>query len=175
MTHDQARDTDQHEDSGTVNAVDRRGFLSKTSNAAMAGGLVAGYGTFAVMAGQFLYPSGPSAVGWQLVTTLDRLRVGESIDYTAPSGIQVVVARQGDGNGADDFIALSSVCPHLGCQVHWEAQNNRFLCPCHNGAFDAQGRATQGPPAKSKQRLVQFPIAVEGNLLFVEVPLTSVT
>ena len=132
--------------------------------------MAAGYGTLGVMAAQFLYPSGEEEVGWKFIIDVEQLRAGESLDYIAPSGTRVVIARQGEGTSAEDFIALSSVCPHLGCQVHWEAQNDRFFCPCHNGAFDARGQATEGPPAKARQQLLRFPLKVENGLLFIEAP-----
>ncbi len=140
----------------------------------MAGGLAASYGTLGVMAVRFLHASDSQAIGWQFLCRTDELSAGESLPYVAPSGVRVVVARHGDGDVADDFIALSSVCPHLGCAVHWEVQNERFFCPCHNGVFDAQGNATEGPPAAASQQLKRFPLRVEDGLLFIEVPLRSV-
>ncbi len=70
---------------------------------------------------------------------------------------------------------LSNVCPHLGCRVHWEAQKNHFMCPCHNGVFDAVGIATAGPPAEAGQRLARYPLKVESGMLFIEVPLAAVS
>jgi cytochrome b6-f complex iron-sulfur subunit len=140
----------------------------------MVGGLAAGYGTLAAYAGQFLFPAAGTAQGWQFVTTIDQLKAGESLSYEAPSGLKIVIARQTDGDTVDDFIALSSVCPHLGCQVHWEAVRDRFFCPCHNGAFDRQGRATEGPPAAAQQQLTRFPLQIEHGLLYVLTPLESV-
>jgi len=152
-------------------ADDRRGFLRTASSTAMAGGLVASYGTMGVLAGKFLFPAETHQVGWQYVATIDQLRPGESLHYVAPTGAKVVVARQGEGNTAEDFIALSSVCPHLGCKVHWESVHDRFFCPCHNGAFDRQGAPIEGPPKAGNQSLTRFPLQVEGNLLYIEVPL----
>ncbi len=141
----------------------------------MAGGLAAGYGTFAVMGARFLYPAETEHVGWQYVALVDEFPLGDSRVYVPPSGASMVVARQGEGGDAGDFIALSSVCPHLGCQVHWEPQNNRFFCPCHNGEFDPQGKATGGPPAKAKQQLVRFRVKIEHGMLFILAPLTSIS
>lgn len=107
------------------------------------------------------------------VTEVERLSPGESMAYEMPSGAKVNVARLGDGTGEEDFIALSSVCPHLGCQVHWEGFRDRFFCPCHNGVFDPQGVATAGPPAEAHQSLPRYPLRVEGNLLFVQVPIET--
>jgi len=79
-----------------------------------------------------------------------------------------------DSPAADEFVALSSVCPHLGCRVHWESQNRRYFCPCHNGEFDPQGKATGGPPAAAGQELPRYPVRVENGLVFLEMPLNSV-
>ena len=145
----------------------------------MAVGLAAGYGTLGVYAARYLYPSSGPNVGWQFVAVAREVKLGQSIEYTAPSGAKVVIARQQEAEGGteseENFIALSSVCPHLGCQVHWEPQNDRFFCPCHNGVFNKQGEPLEGPPAKANQELVRFPLKIESGLLFIEAPLTSVT
>lgn len=154
---------------------DRRGFLgAATSTVLMGGGLAASYGMFGVMAGRFLFPAGEGPRAWLFLASTDSLKPGEAITYSGPTGAQVVVARQGAGNTAEDFIALSSVCPHLGCQVHWEAVNDRFFCPCHNGAFDRTGQPIEGPPAAAGQELMRFPLKVVNDLLFIEMPLDSV-
>ena len=159
---------------GSGGEVHRRGFLAAASTAAMGGGLVASYGTLAVMAGRFLYPTADDSFGWQFVALAEEVAPGQSREYNSPSGARVVIARQGEGTAAEDFIALSSVCPHLGCQVHWEPQNDRFFCPCHNGAFDPQGKATQGPPAKANQQLVRYRVDVEAGMLLIFAPLRSI-
>ncbi|MCB9950095.1 MAG: Rieske (2Fe-2S) protein [Planctomycetaceae bacterium] len=141
----------------------------------MAAGLIAGYGTLAGIAIKFLYPARVGQTIQQYVCRLDELQVGDSLPFIMPSGAKVVVARQSEGDTADDFIALSSVCPHLGCKVHWEAANERFFCPCHNGAFNAQGAPTEGPPAAANQYLTRYPLAVDGNLLMIEVPVEGIS
>lgn len=144
----------------------------------MSCGLAAGYGTLGTFAARYLYPASGSELGWQFVAVADELELGKGFDYIAPNGARVVIARQAVAVGGDErednFIALSSVCPHLGCQVHWESQNDRFFCPCHNGVFDPQGNPVEGPPAKAGQALVRFRLKIDNGLLFVEVPLTSV-
>ncbi|MBE9177657.1 Rieske 2Fe-2S domain-containing protein [Oculatella sp. LEGE 06141] len=40
---------------------------------------------------------------------------------------------------------ISSVCTHLGCTVDWDAERDRFVCPCHGSEYDDQGRVTEGP------------------------------
>ena len=146
----------------------RRVFLGAMSSTVMAGGLVAGYGLFASHAGRFLYPLSEGTRVWHFVAILDQIKLGESLSFETPSGAKIVIARQSDGDSAEDFIALSSVCPHLGCAVHWEPQKDRFFCPCHNGAFDASGKATEGPPAAANQQLTRFPLKVDRGLLYIE-------
>ena len=152
---------------------DRRAFMKAGASTAMAGGLFVGYGTFAVDAGRFLYSGTQAPTDWQLVATVDEFLPGESRAYITPSGAKVVVAHQREGDSADDFVALSSVCPHLGCHVHWEPQRDRFFCPCHQGVFNPQGKAIAGPPGKAGQSLARFPLKVENGLLYIDVKFDS--
>lgn len=46
------------------------------------------------------------------------------------------------------FLALSARCTHLGCMVVWNRDHNMFLCPCHGGKYDAEGRNVEGPPPR---------------------------
>lgn len=48
---------------------------------------------------------------------------------------------------------LSSVCPHLGCSIAWHDDKDRFICPCHNGQFTADGRLLSGPPPRRMDQL----------------------
>jgi Rieske Fe-S protein len=140
----------------------------------MIGGLAAGYGTLTFMAGRFLYPSRPREMAWVFVKEIERVKPGEVLTFRTPAGQAVTITRRGNAGLADDFLALSTTCPHLGCKVHWEPQNNRFFCPCHNGAFDASGVATAGPPAEARQSLPPYPLKVEKGLLFIQVPVEVV-
>lgn len=151
----------------------RRTFLSVASSVAMAGGLISGYGCLAYMAGRFLYPSEPRRLTWFFVSEAEKLKQDELFRFKTPAGQEVTITRVAAGADASAFLALSTVCPHLGCQVHWEPQHNRFFCPCHNGAFDPSGQPTAGPPAEAKQSLPQFALKVENGLLFVLAPETQ--
>lgn len=151
-------------------APDRRTFLSTASSVAMVGGLAASYGTLGLMAGQFLYPSQGRKLAWIYVTEVSRMKPGDVLRYQTPAGQAVTISRNSEHGDVADFQALSSTCPHLGCQVHWEPQNQRFFCPCHNGTFDPSGKATAGPPAEARQSLPHYALRVENGLLFIEVP-----
>ena len=136
----------------------------------MAAGLAAGYGFLGWIAGRYLYPAKDTAKSWLFVCETARLTRGAAIVFRTPAGATVNVTRRGQGESESDFLALSSTCPHLGCQVHWEPQNDRFFCPCHNGVFDPTGTPLEGPPKQSGLSLNQYPLKVERGILFIEVP-----
>lgn len=161
--------TDQG-DRGASMGDGRRSFLKNASRAAMVAGLAGGYGGFALVAGRYLYPATSDDVMWQFVTEVDGIPVGRAIRYRGPSGETINITRLSRDGGASDFIALSSTCPHLGCQVRWEEQNKRFFCPCHNGVFDPSGKATGGPPGEAGQSLGRYELKVENGILHIAVP-----
>ena len=55
------------------------------------------------------------------------------------NGRKVYVLKVGDS-----LRAFDAKCTHLDCNVNWKS--GRFLCPCHNGAFDSSGKVTRKPP-----------------------------
>lgn len=150
---------------------ERREFLGGAAGIAMGAGLIAGYGGFAAIAARFLFPAHSRPAAWQFIADVGGFPVGKSLRYTSPTGERISITRQQDLGTAEDFIALSSVCPHLGCQVHWEGHRDRFFCPCHNGVFDPSGAPVSGPPAEANQALPRYPLKIERGLLFIEVPL----
>jgi Rieske Fe-S protein len=50
------------------------------------------------------------------------------------------------------FIAISSRCMHLGCPVRFVEASARFICPCHGGVYDFEGKRTGGPPVRPLDR-----------------------
>jgi succinate dehydrogenase / fumarate reductase iron-sulfur subunit len=77
--------------------------------------------------------------------------------YRQPLVKPIMISRQ------NDFVVYSSSCTHLGCTVHWNANQNLFLCACHGGAFSRDGAVKSGPPPRPLDRL-EFRID-SGNLL----------
>jgi len=144
---------------------DRREFLV---NLAMGGGVVAAYDLLAVEGLLFLMPkqTGPPT-RLIFIGRLDDFPPGEVKTVHDLEGRAILIRRKPDG-----LVAFSSVCPHLGCQVHWQPEENRFFCPCHRGEFDEHGVAYAGPPGDAGQSLATVPIQVENKVVYLEVEAT---
>jgi cytochrome b6-f complex iron-sulfur subunit len=61
-------------------------------------------------------------------------------------------------------VARSLLCSHFGCIVAWHEEKQAYLCPCHEGVYDANGAVVAGPPPKG---LAPVPVAVHGDDLVV--------
>ena len=46
------------------------------------------------------------------------------------------------------YIAVSNRCAHLGCPVRFVEAAGNFICPCHGGVYDFQGKRIGGPPVR---------------------------
>ena len=64
-------------------------------------------------------------------------------------------------------MVLWARCPHAGCAVEWHGTDNQFVCPCHQGRFDASGKNISGPPPRPLERLTA---TIAGNDIFIEEP-----
>ena len=67
---------------------------------------------------------------------------------------------------AQGVVARSLMCSHFGCIVAWHEEKQSYLCPCHDGVYDASGAVVAGPPPKG---LANVPVAVHGDDLIVGV------
>jgi cytochrome b6-f complex iron-sulfur subunit len=63
------------------------------------------------------------------------------------------------------FLAVYRRCTHLGCSVNWEADQNRFFCPCHASSFDLHGDV-ENPPAP--RALDTFPVQIADGQVIVD-------
>lgn len=46
-----------------------------------------------------------------------------------------------------EFI-VSTKCPHLGCELHWNADELTWDCPCHGSRFNYKGKLIDSPSVK---------------------------
>jgi Rieske Fe-S protein len=112
---------------------DRRVFLERMAFAAGAAPMIAG-GALSVGCG----PGGP-----------DDDSVAVPLADLAPGARTVVVWREQPVEvlrQADGVRVLSLLCTHFSCRVRWEESAGEYVCPCHDGRFDADGRPIAGPP-----------------------------
>lgn len=77
------------------------------------------------------------------------------------AGGPVIAVR--DPANAESVIALSSVCPHKGCNVDWK--ETEFVCPCHASKFTPEGAVIEGP---AKEPLATYEAKIDGNNVLVK-------
>jgi glycine/D-amino acid oxidase-like deaminating enzyme/nitrite reductase/ring-hydroxylating ferredoxin subunit len=73
-------------------------------------------------------------------SALDRIAPGEGA-VVSVRGTKLAAYRNGEGQ----LSAVSPVCTHMGCFVHWNTAEKSWDCPCHGSRFDAHGRVLNGP------------------------------
>jgi cytochrome b6-f complex iron-sulfur subunit len=74
---------------------------------------------------------------------------------------RLYIVRDSEGG----FLALSIICPHLGCSVLWDETRSQFDCPCHSSAFDRQGVVLSSPAPRP---LDYFPVILEEGKVKVD-------
>jgi menaquinol-cytochrome c reductase iron-sulfur subunit len=52
----------------------------------------------------------------------------------------------------NQFVAISTRCMHLGCPVRFVEAAGRFICPCHGGVYNFEGKVDGGPPVRPLDR-----------------------
>jgi Rieske Fe-S protein len=50
------------------------------------------------------------------------------------------------------YVVVSTRCTHLGCPVRYYQAAQRFVCPCHGGIYDFEGKVAGGPPVRPLDR-----------------------
>jgi cytochrome b6-f complex iron-sulfur subunit len=66
-------------------------------------------------------------------------------------------------NSTEGFVALYSVCTHLGCLPKWVDTNFRFECPCHGSKYQLNGRYIEGPAPRSLDRFRTTILFTDGS------------
>lgn len=117
---------------------------------------------------------------WMPVGNVDDFEIGKTVDVAIsdPSplpwaGITAKSAAWLRRVSADEFIAFSVNCTHLGCPVHWLPDAELFMCPCHGGIYYKDGAVAAGPPPKP---LYRFEVRVVNGIVQIKsapVPITT--
>jgi len=88
---------------------------------------------------------------WVSLGSVDDFPVGETrlAKFTNPSkqswdGETDRVACWVRRTGRTEFQVFAINCAHLGCPVRWFPQSQLFMCPCHGGAYYADGARASG-------------------------------
>ncbi len=69
------------------------------------------------------------------IVALADVPIGATYLFRYPSDDDpAVLLRLGDR----DVVAFSQKCTHLGCVVYYEAEHDRWHCPCHEGNFETR-------------------------------------
>ena len=107
---------------------------------------------------------------WQAVGAVDEFspetynsRVITIVEGIGEAGKTTVYVRQGSAELDEDpegYIAVSTRCAHLGCPVRFYQAAGNFICPCHGGVYDFQGKVSGGPPVRPLDR---FQTRVSGD------------
>jgi cytochrome b6-f complex iron-sulfur subunit len=99
--------------------------------------------------------------GWQVAGSLSEFK--ESSLVKTYFGLPIILIKNGTG-----VLSFSTICPHLGCIVIWDEKKKRFLCPCHDAAFDEGGKVLKGPV--KPYNLLPMEVKVEGERISVKLP-----
>jgi glycine/D-amino acid oxidase-like deaminating enzyme/nitrite reductase/ring-hydroxylating ferredoxin subunit len=92
----------------------------------------------------------------QLVKDYLTHRQTEKLADLAP-GDSAIVETEGETLAAyrapdGELFAVSNVCPHLGCKVHWNSVETTWDCPCHGSRFRPDGTVIEGPALHGLKR-----------------------
>jgi len=71
--------------------------------------------------------------------------IGKTIAYVRKSSKEL-------GEEPGLYVAISNRCAHLGCPVRFVQAAGNFICPCHGGVYDFQGKRIGGPPVRPLDR-----------------------
>jgi cytochrome b6-f complex iron-sulfur subunit len=104
-----------------------------------------------------------SGDGFEEVGKISQLEeTGQILNEKLAKGKVLVIK---DLTNAKKLIAVNPTCPHAGCTVTWESDQQKFLCPCHDSEFSTDGKVLEGPATES---LTSYEVKLEGESILVK-------
>jgi nitrite reductase/ring-hydroxylating ferredoxin subunit len=114
----------------------------------------------------------PGYESWLSLGSLDQFPAGQTrfATYRNPvvnawDGETATIACWVRHLAGEKFQVFAINCAHLGCPVRWFPQSSLFMCPCHGGAYYADGSRASGPPERG---LFEYPYKIEAGNLFIK-------
>ena len=158
----------------------RRSFFSQV--AAIVVSLLAGIVPVATALVVFLNPLRRRVEGsqWIAITPLDALPADgrpyrfpvitdrwDAWNSYPPEAIGSIYLRR--TSKTENPVALSSICPHLGCSVDFSTKKDEFICPCHNSMFTVDGARIDPATSPSPRNLDTLDVKIrpEDNQVMV--------
>lgn len=163
-----ARDQEQSDEIPATDGGSRRGFLKAATLAI--GGVLGAIAAYPIVR-YVLFPVGRKTVSGASAP-IDVLAVADLDPGGKPTKVELVGEGVRNGWGVSDrvalgsayvrkdgdqVVALSSICPHLGCAIGYDGASNQFKCPCHRSSFGLSGEKKSGP---AKRGLDPLPVEV---------------
>jgi cytochrome b6-f complex iron-sulfur subunit len=107
--------------------------------------------------------SSPQADGFQSVGTVTTLEQQGQISIPQFAGAPLLVVR--DPADQQRLVAVNAACTHKGCPVDWQAEQQKFICACHDSHFGLGGEVLKGP---AKQPLKTYAAKIEKDAVLVK-------
>jgi Rieske Fe-S protein len=90
-----------------------------------------------------------------------------AVEGIGEAGKTTAYVRRGSEDLKEDpteFIAISTRCAHLGCPVRFVPAAGNFICPCHGGVYDFEGKVIGGPPVRPLDRFQTRVVDANGEV-----------
>lgn len=99
---------------------------------------------------------------WQKVASKTDLDAKKQLLQASSATGKVLLVQ---ASQTDNLIAVDPTCPHAGCSVDWKSDIQKFVCPCHQSEFAADGQVEKAP---AKKPLTVYATKIEGDDIFIK-------
>lgn len=138
----------------TTKPLSRRGFLGLAWGGSLA--LIFAQATIAIL--KYIQPVSTGGFGGLVFA-------GKLETYAVNSVNRILAGRFYISRTEEGIIALWQKCPHLGCAVPWNEDEENFHCPCHGSTFNQVGEVLGGPAPRAMD---YFPIEIKPDGIWVD-------